>query len=264
MPVLWSTGAVAVVTLLAGLLPLGALLAGLGRKGRVSAAFVGGRAAGHAATLALVFGLGVLAQGAVFALAVLLGSKIIEALKLVAPAQDLAFVALFAIALGLALVLGVVRDLASAAAVRDDLRFYDAASRALRCVRRAGRLARCWRGPGEGCSASPVWWASRTVLASPSSTAPALAARRRRGAAPGGYRGDDVRACFMARGRDAAALDLGDGGEPREAPEAAPPRDEEEAPAAEAARGRGARAAGGRSGGDRGRGEERGRSPAPI
>jgi hypothetical protein len=42
-----------------------------------------------------------------------------------------------------------VRDLAAAAAVRDDLRFYDASARALRCARRAGGrvlLAWAWRG----------------------------------------------------------------------------------------------------------------------
>jgi hypothetical protein len=147
-PVTWSAGAVATLALVGGLLPLGALLAGLGRRGRVSVAFLAGRAWGHAGTLALVSVLGLLAQGAVFALVLELGSKVVQALKLGLPGDDLASAGLVAFAALVAMVLGVVRDLAVAAAVRDDLRFYDATARALRCARRAGGrvlLAWTWR-----------------------------------------------------------------------------------------------------------------------
>jgi hypothetical protein len=148
-PVTWSAGAVATVALLAGVLPLGALLAGLDRRGRLSATFLAGRAWAYAGTLALVFGLGVLAQGAVVWILMELGGKLVGAFKLAPPASDVAYVALVAVAVGFALVLGVLRDLVSVAAVRGELRFYQAASRGLRCARKAGGralLAWAWRG----------------------------------------------------------------------------------------------------------------------
>jgi len=141
----YSGGAIAAVALLAGVVPLGALLAGLGRRGRAPLAFLASLAAAHAGTLALLFGLGALAQGIVAAVAVLLGSKVLDLLALASPGDDLAFLALFAVVLALVCVVGVLRDLAAVAAVHGELRFYLAASRALRTARMAaGRALGAW------------------------------------------------------------------------------------------------------------------------
>jgi hypothetical protein len=144
----FSALSIAAPALLASVFPLGVLLAGLGREGRLSAAFLADRAWAHAGTLALIFGLGAALQSVAAAAVVLLGGRLIGALKLAAPPDDLAFVALFAVALAVALGLGVLRDLASVAAVRGDHGFYVAASRALHCAGRSGGrvlLGWAWR-----------------------------------------------------------------------------------------------------------------------
>ncbi len=135
-PVEASAGATAVVALLAGVFPLGALLAGLGREGKLSASFLAGRAAAHAGTLALLFGAASLLQAATGALLSALGGRLIGSLHLDAPAEDLAFAGLFTVALGVVAALGVLRDLASVAAVRGGHGFYVASSRALACARK--------------------------------------------------------------------------------------------------------------------------------
>lgn len=136
-----SAGAVAALALLAGVFPLAALLAGLDREGRLSFTFLADRAWAHAGTLALVFGVGVAAQATLVAGVMLAGGKLIGALALSPPPDDLAFVGLGALAAGVALVVGVLRDLASVAAVRGNHHFYVAASRALLCARRSGGRA---------------------------------------------------------------------------------------------------------------------------
>jgi hypothetical protein len=145
----WSAGALALVVLLGGVFPLGALLAGLAREQRLTIPFLLERAWTHAGTLALLLLLGLLAQAGAAALVVVLGGKAIGAASLSAPAEDLAFVALFLVAACAAVVIGVLRDVACVAAVRAEHGFYLAASKALACVRRAGGrllLAWAWRG----------------------------------------------------------------------------------------------------------------------
>jgi hypothetical protein len=138
---MWAGGGVAAVAIILGVFPLGALLAGLDREGRVGAGYLADRAWRHAGTLALLFGLSAIAQAIVGALCALLGGKVVDALKLVPPSEDIggAVVALF-VGLVVAFV-GVVRDLGCAAAVRFDLRFYSAAVRAFQSVKKAGGRA---------------------------------------------------------------------------------------------------------------------------
>ena len=128
---------VAILATVLGLFPLAVVIAGLGRRGPLTAAFLAARAWAHAGTLALLFGLGLLAQALTAAILVALGGKLIDALKLVPPREDLAFVGLFTIVLGIVTVVGVVRDLAYVAAVHDERRFYAACVAALRALRHA-------------------------------------------------------------------------------------------------------------------------------
>jgi hypothetical protein len=141
----WSAGALALVVVLGGVFPLGALLAGLARSERLTIPVLLEKSWTHAGTLALILLLGVLAQAGAAALLVVLGGKAIGAASLSPPADDLSFIALFAVTACVALVIGVVRDVACVAAVRSEHGFYLAASKALACVRRAfGRLLLAW------------------------------------------------------------------------------------------------------------------------
>jgi hypothetical protein len=138
-------GSIAILAVLGGVLPLGALIAGLGREGRLPAGFLAGRALRHAGTLALIFGLGLLAQALAGALLGLLGEKFVGALSLSPMREDFAHVAVALVALSAVAAIGIVRDLASVAAVNGGHRFYVATSRALRCMRRmGGRAAVAW------------------------------------------------------------------------------------------------------------------------
>jgi hypothetical protein len=149
VPIETSAGIVAAVALLAGIVPLAVLLAGLDREGRLSGARLAGRAFAHAGTLALITVLGALLQLVTSGVVMVLGGKVVGALGLVRPAEDLAHWGLLAVVLGVVLVAGVLRDLASAAAVRGDHGLYVASARALHCARHAGGralFAWAWRG----------------------------------------------------------------------------------------------------------------------
>jgi hypothetical protein len=138
----------ALVAVLLGVLVLGALVAGLGREGRLSPGFLADRAIQHARTLALLFVLGLIAQGLVGAILGMIGGRVVGALDLSPRREDLATGAVALVVLGAVAAVGVVRDLASVAAVHGGHRFYVATSRALRAMRRAGGravLAWSWR-----------------------------------------------------------------------------------------------------------------------
>jgi hypothetical protein len=144
-----AAGAVIAVALLAGVLPLAALLVGLDREGRLDAGRLAGRAAAHAGTLAIVTGLGALAQVLAAGIVLVVGEKVLEVLHLVAPARDVGDVTVVALAVAAALVAGVLRDLGAAAAVRGDHGLYLAGARALHAARHAGGRALAawtWRG----------------------------------------------------------------------------------------------------------------------
>jgi hypothetical protein len=130
-----------VLAIVGGIFALGAFLAGLGREGPLSVSFLFERAWHHAGALALVSGLGVLAQAGAAVLVLVLGNKLVASLALAPPADDIASLGLVAVALGIVLALGVVRDLACVAAVRGGHGFYVATSRALHCTRQAGGRA---------------------------------------------------------------------------------------------------------------------------
>jgi hypothetical protein len=149
VPIETSAGIVAAVVLLAGIFPLAVLLAGLDREGRLSGARLAGRAFARTGTLALITVLGALLQALAGGVVMVLGSKVVGALRLVPPAEDLAQWGLLAVVFGVVLVAGVLRDLAAAAAVRGDHGLYVASARALSCARLAGGralFAWAWRG----------------------------------------------------------------------------------------------------------------------
>ena len=140
-PVVVEVLLVAALALIAGVIPLAILLCGLDREGRLPVGFLAGRAASRAGTLALLSLVTVLAQAIVGALLALLGSKLVGAFDLTARGADMANAALVAVVLAAVCALGVLRDLAFAASVRRELRFYSAAASALRVARRSGGRA---------------------------------------------------------------------------------------------------------------------------
>lgn len=144
-----SGGSVALLAAVIGLLPFAAVIAALGHEGRAGARFLAGRAIEHVGTLALLWGAGIAAGVIVALLVVMLGGKLTASLNLGTRAEDLADVAVFAIALLAATAVGMVRDLASVAAVHGGHRFYVATSRALHALGAAPRRilwAWAWRG----------------------------------------------------------------------------------------------------------------------
>ncbi len=143
-----SAAPIAVVTVLGAILPLGALLVGLSTEGKVSAGFLAARTFRHAGTLALLVGLGALAQASVIGLSLVLGAKIVGLFAPSPPAEDWGLAIELGVGLVLAATLGVVRDLASAAAVRGDHGLHAATSIALVALRdsRGGALVTwAWR-----------------------------------------------------------------------------------------------------------------------
>jgi hypothetical protein len=120
-----------------GLLPFAALIAGLGREGRVRASFLAARAVRPLGTLTLLWGLSFAVQAIFGALLGVLGVKLVGAFHLAARGEALAHVALGLVVLLALLPVGVARDLAMVSAVNDETRFYTSSSRGLRVVRRA-------------------------------------------------------------------------------------------------------------------------------
>jgi hypothetical protein len=142
VPVAASTGTAGLLAALAGLLPLAALVAGLGRRGRLDARFLTGAAFCPLGTLALAWGAFAFLQTLAALLETLLGGGLVNALH-PSPRGDWIGRSVVLAAIGLAVVaVGVVRDLVSVAAVHGDRRFVAAISAALTALRRApGRTA---------------------------------------------------------------------------------------------------------------------------
>jgi hypothetical protein len=142
---LGGAAGVGLVALALSVIPLGALLAGLARDDRMSSADLAAASVRHAPTLALVALVGALGQGISAGVVLVVGGKLVAALASTGPAEDRQGVAVVALALVAASVVGVLRDLASVAAVREELRFYSACSVALGHARkRGGRLLFSW------------------------------------------------------------------------------------------------------------------------
>lgn len=132
-----SSGLAILFTGAVGLLPFAALIAGLGRSGRVRASFLAARAVRPLGTLTLLWGLSFAAQAILGALLGVLGVKLVGALHLAARGEAFAHVVLGMVVLLVLLPIGVARDLAMVSAVNDETRFYTSSSRALRVLRRA-------------------------------------------------------------------------------------------------------------------------------
>lgn len=144
-----ASGPIALFATFLGIFPFAALIAGLGRQGRLSLAYLAARAVRPIGTLALLWGFGLVAQVALAAIFGLLGAKVVGKLHLTPRGDDLGGVVVAAGVLLVVLAAGVVRDLAAVAAVNDGSRFYTSVKRALGVLRRAGQrafLAYAWRG----------------------------------------------------------------------------------------------------------------------
>jgi hypothetical protein len=140
-----SASSLSLLAIVFGLFPLAALIAGLGRSGRLSVGFLAARAWAHAGTVALAYGLGALAQVLLAIVLWLVGAKVITATRIAPPAEDVATAALVVVIFAALAAVGVVRDLAYVGAVHGGHRFYMATSRALRCVvRRPGGALLGW------------------------------------------------------------------------------------------------------------------------
>jgi len=129
-----SGGFTALVVLFIGLLPFGALIAGIGRQGRLPRGFAIGRATRHIGTLALIWGSAIAAQAILAALVALLGGKIKGSFTLDAPGKFAAQLVVSGAVVIAVLAVGVLRDLASISAVNDGTRYYDSIARALGLV----------------------------------------------------------------------------------------------------------------------------------
>jgi hypothetical protein len=140
-PVAVEALVVAALATIAGVIPLAILLCGLDREGPLPAGFLAGRAVSRAGTLALLSVVTLPAQAIVGALLGLAGTKLVGAFDLTATGTDMGNAAVVAVVVAAVCALGVLRDLAFAAAVRSDLRFYSSAANALRVARRSGARA---------------------------------------------------------------------------------------------------------------------------
>jgi hypothetical protein len=123
-----------ILVMLVGLLMFAALVAGLGRRGPLPAGYLAARASAKIGTLAILWGVGHLAEVIFGGLVFLLGAKIIAALNLDPRTEDTARFALTAVVLFAAAVVGVIRDFAMVTTVNDDARFYTACQRAIRAA----------------------------------------------------------------------------------------------------------------------------------
>jgi hypothetical protein len=132
-----STSAVGLAALFLGLFPLAALIAALGREGRLAPSYLAARAVRPIGTLALLWGTAALAQAVLAGLVALLGGKILDWAHPHGPAELYAQVALGAAVLLAVLAAGVARDLAFVSAVNDETRFYTSAARAVRSLPQA-------------------------------------------------------------------------------------------------------------------------------
>lgn len=133
-----ASGAIALLATFLGLLPFAALVAGLGREGRLSRGYLAARAIQPMGTLALIWGLGLLAQAILAVIVTLLGGKLVGALHLDSPREDIARLVLTGVVLLAVIAAGVVRDLSAVSAVNDGTRLYTSVQRALRAVGHAG------------------------------------------------------------------------------------------------------------------------------
>lgn len=161
-------GVAALLAAAVGLVPLAVLLAGLGRRGPLSLAWLLGRAGAHLGTLATLFGLALAAQGLVLAIVVLATESVAMTMQ-ARPAVDVLRAVGWALALALVAAAGVVHDLARAAAVGADCDLYAALTRAVDVAAAAPvRLlaAYAWRGALSLCAlALAAWLAARVGVA---------------------------------------------------------------------------------------------------
>lgn len=165
-PLAASSAIVAILAIITGFFLLGALIAGLGREGPLSARFVAGRAASSFSALVVLGGAALFAEAALAALVVLVGQKVIELLHLGYRAGDGARGAVVCFAALMIVAVGVVHDLARVAAVHEDRRFYAASTRAFEVLASAWRRAcwsYAWRGALSLATIGGAAWLARRV-----------------------------------------------------------------------------------------------------
>jgi len=152
-PVERSLGAGAAITLLllaaGGLLPMAALVAGVGHEGRLRFPVLSAMVSRALPALAILYGFALALEAMTVVVVVLVGNWLVSRLGLSARADDVARVAVGALA-GLGVVaIGVVHDLARVAVIDEPRDVYSGALVARRTLRRAPlrvAWAYLWRG----------------------------------------------------------------------------------------------------------------------
>src|SRR5262249_55411210 len=143
-----QTSTVAVLAAFVGLLPLSALLVALGREGRLTLTGLLPRALRRIGTLALLLGLALLAEVVAGGLLLMLAGGV-SRFGWSEPRADILRAVITLVALVIVVAIGVVHDLARAAAVHRDAGLYASVSMALQTARHrsgAAALAYAWRG----------------------------------------------------------------------------------------------------------------------
>lgn len=137
-----------VVAIFFGLLPIAALLVGLGTREQLRASTLLRRSMAPMTTLGLLELLAAVAQGGLLALGALFGVGLGQALHLAPPTRDLVVVAAMVVALTAVACVRTVAALAQAAAVDEGAGMYQATARGVRAWRRSEALplwAYAWR-----------------------------------------------------------------------------------------------------------------------
>jgi hypothetical protein len=135
-----STALLALVAV-AGLLPMAVVIVAVGHEGRLHVGPLLGRAGDRLGTLALLLGIAMALEAVVIAVVVLAAESLIGRLHPIPPRADMMRAGGVALGVLVALIVGVVHDLARVAAVHRRLGLYRAASAALTTFRRAGGRA---------------------------------------------------------------------------------------------------------------------------
>jgi hypothetical protein len=121
----------------AGLLPLAALIASLGRSGPVTFGWLAERAARPLGTMSLLFGAALLAQAIASAVILVVGGVLADKLHLTDPNASAVRVVAAAATVIVLIGIGIVHDLARVAAVEQDARFYAAVTHGWRAFKSA-------------------------------------------------------------------------------------------------------------------------------
>jgi hypothetical protein len=132
-----QAGAIFALAAVVGLLPMAALVVAIGHRGPVRLGAVLGRAAERMGALALLLGVALLVQAFCLVAPVLGAESVIARMGWTPPREDVARTVGIVVGVVLALLAGIVHDLARVAAVQRRLGFYDAGAMGLKTFGRS-------------------------------------------------------------------------------------------------------------------------------